>query len=274
MKFTALMLTIMVAAATTTPASARMHAPAFLGLGPVAAAPAGFDEMCQRDQRLCNLGAQPTRTVQPLQPMQPQLFAIGVDADCTYAAPFFHNPLTPAVFAVPACPVATAPLANPIVPSLVPAIPGVELAKLLKTVNSDVNRIAWQVDDRQAYGVEDRWGRLSTKLKSGDCEDLAIEKRVRLEEVGFPAERMFLALAYKRGLGLHTVLIARLDSGDVVLDSLEPRIRPWSKVRYSWLRVQAPGNSSVWHLVDKGTTAPVQLAAPEPTKTEPVTIGV
>jgi predicted transglutaminase-like cysteine proteinase len=263
---------MLVAAAIATPAAARTRTPAFLGLGPVAAAPVGFEEMCRRDQVLCNLGMAPERLIAG--PERPRFFNIGFDASCTSSAQIFRASLTPVSFTVPGCPASLTAAAMPsVTQGSAPALPEAELAKLLKRVNSAVNKLAWQVDDRQSYGVEDRWTRLSTKLNVGDCEDLAIEKRVRLEQAGFPAERMFLALAYKSGFGLHTVLIARLETGDVVLDSLEARVRPWGKVRYSWLRAQAPGNPAVWHRVGKGTAAPVsyvQGAAPTPAVTSGV----
>jgi len=42
------------------------------------------------------------------------------------------------------------------------------------------------------------------------------------------------------------VLVARLDSGDVVLDSRSAFIELWSRTHYSWLSVETPGAPSQW----------------------------
>jgi predicted transglutaminase-like cysteine proteinase len=118
--------------------------------------------------------------------------------------------------------------------------------KLLRRVNADVNRHVVQAEDLETTGMEDRWQRPNGV---GDCEDLAIEKRARLIEQGFPADRLFLAVAFRRGFGLHTLLIARLDDGDRVLDSLSPHVMPWGKVGYRWLRQQSPVDPLVWRRV-------------------------
>lgn len=129
---------------------------------------------------------------------------------------------------------------------------------LIGKVNRNVNDAVVQVEDINSTGEEDRWNRLGYGWRpAGDCEDIAIEKRMRLMEMGFPADRLFLAVAYKYRAGLHTVLIARLPDGDYVLDSLVRKVRPWSKVTYQWLRVQTPGDPLVW----RGLT-PAPAAAP------------
>lgn len=117
---------------------------------------------------------------------------------------------------------------------------------LVDRVNREVNQSTLQVADFDSSGENDRWNPLAVGMPVGDCEDIAIEKRLRLMRAGFPAERLFLAVAYKYGSGLHTVLIARLGNGDVVLDSLVRRVRPWREVRYQWLRLQTPGQPQVW----------------------------
>ena len=118
---------------------------------------------------------------------------------------------------------------------------------LLKSVNLKVNRSVVQITDSDAMGVGEHWNRLSSDPHPiGDCEDIAIEKRIRLEQAGFPADRMFYAVAFVPRFGLHTVLIARLDDGDYVLDSMDPFIVRWDKVKYVWLRRQLPGQPLVW----------------------------
>lgn len=119
---------------------------------------------------------------------------------------------------------------------------------LIRHTNSRVNRSIVQITDFDAKGVYEYWERPAPGNGNpiGDCEDIAIEKRMRLVAAGFPAERLFYAAAFKRGFGLHVVLVARLDAGDMVLDSLTPHVLHWSKVRYSWLRIQSTDNPLVW----------------------------
>ncbi|WP_189338430.1 transglutaminase-like cysteine peptidase [Sphingobium sp. SCG-1] len=127
--------------------------------------------------------------------------------------------------------------------------PNAELT-LVKAINSQVNRAISPVDDYRAKGTSEFWsrpGRGSDLV--GDCEDYAIEKRMRLVEAGFAADRLFYAAAYLKGYGMHVVLVARLSSGDMVLDSISPHVLPWSKVRYNWLRVQSTRDPLVWNRV-------------------------
>jgi predicted transglutaminase-like cysteine proteinase len=133
--------------------------------------------------------------------------------------------------------------------------------KVLRRVNSDVNRHTVQAGDLETSGVDERWQRPNGV---GDCEDLAIEKRARLIAGGFPPDRLFLAVAFRRGFGLHTLLIARLPDGDRVLDSLSPHVLRWNQVGYRWLRQQSAMDPMVWRrigqpsqMADAGTTATV-----------------
>jgi predicted transglutaminase-like cysteine proteinase len=122
--------------------------------------------------------------------------------------------------------------------------------KMIELMNAVVNHDVAQISDLDNYGVEERWQRpVAGRNPAGDCEDLAIEKRMRLIDAGFPSDRLFLAVAYRSRFGLHTVLVARLDEGDYVLDSLTRRVLPWSQVHYVWLRQQTIGNPRVWRLI-------------------------
>lgn len=117
--------------------------------------------------------------------------------------------------------------------------------RLVKSINAQVNRTV-----RQRHDVGETWQRTgSGEMASGDCEDLAIEKRMRLINAGVAAERMFYLIAYKPRLGLHTVLAVRLDDGDYVLDNLSPHVLRWDKLRYVWLRMQNPGSPMQWSRV-------------------------
>lgn len=115
---------------------------------------------------------------------------------------------------------------------------------MLKQVNHYVNA---NVTQRADNGSRDRWDRSGTGRDAvGDCEDLAIEKRVRLIEAGFPADNLYFAVGYQHAAGLHLVLVARTERGDYVLDSRTPYLNLWVNAPYVWIMRQATGQSNVW----------------------------
>lgn len=121
----------------------------------------------------------------------------------------------------------------------------------LRRVNRQVNRHVRQVSDRTRFGRLDVWQASGiSRGATGDCEDIALEKRKLLIDAGVPADRLFLAVAYGRArLGLHVVLIARTDLGDVVLDSRSSSITFWSDAPYTWIAMQLADQPNVWFSV-------------------------
>jgi predicted transglutaminase-like cysteine proteinase len=125
--------------------------------------------------------------------------------------------------------------------------------RLLRRVDGSVNAHVRQQSDRAIYGTGELWRASGSGRNAvGDCEDLAIEKRLQLIEAGFPSERLFFAVVYGTGIGLHTILVARLTSGDWVLDSRTPFVERWSETPYQWLTVERPGAPTKWDTVDVG----------------------
>lgn len=121
---------------------------------------------------------------------------------------------------------------------------------MLSRINRYVNTHVWQRSDLDVYRQPEHWTRSGVgKGAAGDCEDIAIEKRLQLIAAGFPADRLSFAVVYSRESGLHTILVARTDAGDVVLDSRSGRVLPWSKIRYRWLAVQSQGDPMTWRAV-------------------------
>jgi predicted transglutaminase-like cysteine proteinase len=120
--------------------------------------------------------------------------------------------------------------------------------RAIRRVNAQVNGEVRQLSDMESSGVDELWQRpTGGKFPTGDCEDIAIEKRVRLLSAGIPAARMFYAIVYHHKIGLHTILIVRMDEGDFILDSRTPLIRRWSDAPYSWIRQQSPDNPVLWY---------------------------
>lgn len=237
-------LALMLLLGATVGSGAQAYAPqrgAFVELGETVEPPQGFTDMCSRSLELCNIG----KTAQRMPAAAP--ISCGASGGSFAAASLGW--VLAAQFACTEIMAMAATVADPVVGPVAGPLDrksAVAELRLLRRINSDVNRTTVQVDDVVAFGVDERWSRLPQSYSAGDCEDMAIEKRARLVAAGFPTERLFLATAYKRGFGLHTVLMARTFDGDLVLDSLEPRPRPWTKARYSWLRIQTPGEPLTW----------------------------
>lgn len=120
-------------------------------------------------------------------------------------------------------------------------------AALVRKVQRRVNRSVLQVTDTALYGRAEFWRAAgSGRDAAGDCEDIALQKRDELIAEGFPRDRLFLAVVYDSKVGLHTILLARLADGDVMLDSLSSRVKPWHDSPYRYLRLQVPGDPMTW----------------------------
>jgi predicted transglutaminase-like cysteine proteinase len=136
------------------------------------------------------------------------------------------------------------------------ALPETALKVLLKQVNHHVNSRVRQRTDAEIYGVGELWRRSGDGNGAvGDCEDLAIEKRAELIDGGFPPDRLAFAVVYSRASGLHTVLVARTDVEDVVLDGRSPYVVGWTKTPYSWLSVQSMNDPMLWYAPNRAQTA-------------------
>lgn len=228
-------------------ADARARQPAFLPGGAVADPPAGFVDFCARDTVSCAAGLSPDR-----------LPALTLAATCAAGAAcpltWSAGAMVTGAIAPGATPPAAALLRPAVVRQPAVAVPTTvataDLLATVKRVNSQVNRRVIQVSDRDARGVDEYWERPAPgKHPIGDCEDIAIEKRMTLVEGGFPPELLFLAVVFKQGFGLHTVLVARLPDGDRVLDSLSGHLRRWNETRYVWLRQQRADAPMEWHRI-------------------------
>ena len=123
---------------------------------------------------------------------------------------------------------------------------------LLNRVNRDINRrMSWR-SDQDIYATDEYWTMpLTLGLGAqGDCEDFALEKRHALIEAGVPNSALALATAYSPRTGFHAVLIARLETGDVVLDNETPWILPWRETGYVWQSVQSGPTLLDWARID------------------------
>ncbi len=117
----------------------------------------------------------------------------------------------------------------------------------LQRVNSAVNRTILQRDDGADGGRGDRW---QAALTAGDCEDLAIRKKSELLALGWSPSSLLLTVARLPGTGTgHTVLTVRTSEGDLILDSLDSRVRPWSRTRYDYFARQSQDAHGKWEQI-------------------------
>lgn len=236
---------------------AQPPAPSFMPAGDVADPPEGFVEMCARDTALC--AAQPAATARRVRVAGSRSDDAVPATRSGFPVLFRLAAFVPDAAIPPHDPVR---MADPVAAAA--DLGGAAGMEMVKRINSKVNRIVVQVPDTVTAGVDEYWQRPTPgPILMGDCEDIAIEKRMRLIEAGFPPERLFYAVAYVRGYGLHTVLVVRLDAGDYVLDSLSPHLLAWSKVHYSWLRQQVPGDPLLWRRIgDPSRNGTMKAVAP------------
>lgn len=115
----------------------------------------------------------------------------------------------------------------------------------LARVNAKINRQIRPKSDAGSLGG-DEW---SLMPNAGDCEDYAISKRHELIRKGWPARALRLAIAHTSWGEGHMVLIVRTNQGDLVLDSLNGRIRNWRDTGFKWEMIQAAGNPRIWHRI-------------------------
>ena len=133
--------------------------------------------------------------------------------------------------------------------AILPAAPDL---KQLRRLNRMVNRKVVQRLDAPGQADEDLWRPSGIGPgATGDCEDMALEKRNQLIAMGYPPSALLMAVVYRRHVGLHAVLVVRTGAGDYVLDNLTDRVRPWHRTGYSWLSVQSPDDPLRWMRPDQ-----------------------
>jgi predicted transglutaminase-like cysteine proteinase len=133
---------------------------------------------------------------------------------------------------------------------------------LLDAVNRRVNTKVWQRSDWSTFKANEVWSRPVARsgILSGDCEDIAIEKRQQLIAAGLDPSAMFYAVVYRPDIGLHVLLVVSTPQGDLALDSRSPWVQPWDKVPYTWVKRQRTDNPNLWAMVTTPQTHKIQIA--------------
>ncbi|SFF86706.1 Predicted transglutaminase-like cysteine proteinase [Roseobacter denitrificans OCh 114] len=125
-----------------------------------------------------------------------------------------------------------------------------EHISLAKTINRTVNRQVKEIEDLRQYGKEEHWALPSAR--GGDCEDLVLLKKKMLVERGVPSDALLIATVLDRKLNSHAVLVMRTKAGDLVLDNLTNKIKPWKETGYTFLKLQNPKSLNRWDAVLAG----------------------
>ncbi|SFI08887.1 transglutaminase-like cysteine peptidase [Bradyrhizobium sp. Gha] len=117
----------------------------------------------------------------------------------------------------------------------------------LRDINREVNG-AIRYEHNYEGIVGERW---LIAPKTGDCNDYAVTKRHELIARGWPAHALLLAEVVTTWGEHHLVLVVRTKKGDLVADSIEQDIRPWTKSPYQWVRIQSPKTPTFWAMIGK-----------------------
>ncbi|MGZ3304368.1 MAG: transglutaminase-like cysteine peptidase [Asticcacaulis sp.] len=132
-----------------------------------------------------------------------------------------------------------------------------DTARIVRSVNDEVNRIMRGATDEQVYHIADYWNApdLVPGVR-GDCEDYALEKRRLLIQHGIPAAALSIAIVKTRLGDDHAVLIVSSQQGDFVLDNLQYDVRSWRRTGYDWISRQGPGDELGWVSLEPANHAP------------------
>ncbi|WP_283196308.1 transglutaminase-like cysteine peptidase [Rhizobium sp. AN80A] len=128
-----------------------------------------------------------------------------------------------------------------------------EALRAIQAVNRYVNAKVKPAEDRATSGKSENW---TLPINNrGDCEDYALLKMKTLLDIGFPTSKLALSVALDRNGGNHLVLIARLKSGDYVLDNLAYSVKPWQRTGYTFLASQNFNRKAAWQVTLAGPRA-------------------
>lgn len=97
----------------------------------------------------------------------------------------------------------------------------------LDGVNQIANQVRY-VEDVVNYGVEDHWAAPDEFFaRGGDCEDYVIAKYAALRMLGWPPERLRMAVVFDQQRAImHAVLVVQVEGESYILDNRQPNALP------------------------------------------------
>lgn len=120
----------------------------------------------------------------------------------------------------------------------------------LARVTAAVNAAVKPLSDQDIYGKDEVWAYPDKGV--GDCEDYVLEKRRRLAKQGVSLANLLVTVVRKPDGEGHAVLTVRTDKGDLVLDNLTDKVKPWDQSGYRFLKRQAIEDTGRWVSIRDG----------------------
>lgn len=130
----------------------------------------------------------------------------------------------------------------------------IELQQIILTINKNVSAAR----DEDIYNLEEWWDYPTDR---GDCEDIALETRVRLMKKGWPRSALLLTYTQVKPKTIgnidvsdlwvgHLVLTIRSQSGDLIVDNLSTVVTTWNKkTNMQFFSRQSPDNPTTWQRI-------------------------
>jgi predicted transglutaminase-like cysteine proteinase len=123
-----------------------------------------------------------------------------------------------------------------------------EITKLLSDVNRAVNADIQFVLDKAQYDKEEFW--TYPYSGKGDCEDIALEKRDRLTQLGIPRGALRIAIGFhKKTLISHAVLLVETTQGTYVMNRVTNHLLLWYQSPYNFEARELPDGK--WERFDQ-----------------------
>lgn len=117
-----------------------------------------------------------------------------------------------------------------------------------------VNHRIQQKPDPEHKGLEDHWGYPDDGV--GDCEDIVLEKRRALVEMGYPASSLLITKVTRPNGEGHAILTVVMSDGDRILDNLNDDFPLWKDVAYRFDKRISGTDASKWvDVADPGATS-------------------
>ncbi|MDP4595327.1 MAG: transglutaminase-like cysteine peptidase [Beijerinckiaceae bacterium] len=131
-------------------------------------------------------------------------------------------------------------------------------AKIMSRINTWVNKQIKPQSDIDHWNVVDHWDYPSDGR--GDCEDYVLLKRKLLMQEGFPRQALLITVVKDEKGDGHAVLTVKTTAGEFILDNLNPRVKPWNKVPYRFVKRQSQADPNTWVEIGEPTSAPLVVS--------------
>lgn len=120
-----------------------------------------------------------------------------------------------------------------------------ETWQILNKVNRMVNQTIIPVSNYDHWGTMlDHWD--YPKDGKGDCKIYALWKRKLLIDAGFPRQALLMTIVRDQNGEGHTILTAKTNRGEFVLDNMRQDIRSWDETGYRFYKRQSQQDPNVW----------------------------